>query len=58
MGCGRVGSYLARNLQDAGHSVSVVDRDEAAFRRLPSSFEGRRVVGIGFDRDTLVAAGI
>lgn len=58
MGCGRVGSYLARNLQDAGHSVAVVDRDEAAFRRLPSSFEGRRVVGIGFDRDTLVAAGI
>ena len=58
MGCGRVGSYLARNLEDAGHSVAVVDRDEAAFRRLPSSFEGRRVVGIGFDRDTLVAAGI
>lgn len=58
MGCGRVGSYLARSLERAGHTVAIVDRDEAAFRRLPSSFEGRRVVGIGFDRDTLVAAGI
>ena len=58
MGCGRVGSTLARDLAAQGNSVAVVDRDEAAFRRLPSTFEGRRVVGIGFDRDTLLEAGI
>ncbi|MDE9366809.1 TrkA family potassium uptake protein [Luteipulveratus sp. YIM 133132] len=58
MGCGRVGSTLARSLEQQGHSVAVIDRDEAAFRRLGSGFEGRRVVGIGFDRQTLVQAGI
>ena len=58
MGCGRVGSSLARTLEDTGHSVAIVDRDESAFRRLPSSFLGRRIVGVGFDRETLVAAGI
>ena len=58
MGCGRVGSLLARKLEVSGHSVAVIDRDEAAFRRLPSSFEGDRVVGVGFDRETLVNAGI
>ena len=52
MGCGRVGSSLARTLEDTGHSVAIVDRDESAFRRLPSSFLGRRIVGVGFDRDT------
>ena len=58
MGCGRVGSSLARTLEDTGHSVAIVDRDESAFRRLPSSFLGRRIVGVGFDRETLIAAGI
>lgn len=58
MGCGRVGSSLARTLEAAGHTVAIVDRDESAFRRLPSTFLGRRVVGVGFDRETLVAAGI
>jgi trk system potassium uptake protein TrkA len=36
----------------------VVDQDETAFRRLGASFEGRRVTGVGFDRDTLREAGI
>ena len=58
MGCGRVGSLLALSLEKLGHDVAVVDQDEAAFRRLGSAFEGRRVTGIGFDRDTLNEAGI
>ena len=58
MGCGRVGSTLARTLEGAGHTVAIVDREEAAFRRLPPTFHGHRVVGVGFDRDTLVEAGI
>ncbi|MDF2092314.1 TrkA family potassium uptake protein [Knoellia sp. 3-2P3] len=58
MGCGRVGSTLARSLERQGHDVAVVDQDESAFRRLGSSFEGRRVTGVGFDRDTLIDAGI
>ena len=58
MGCGRVGSSLALSLEKLGHDVAVVDQFETAFRRLGSSFEGRRVTGIGFDRDTLTEAGI
>jgi trk system potassium uptake protein TrkA len=58
MGCGRVGSVLARGLELGGHSVAIVDRDAGAFRRLPAEFGGQRVTGIGFDRDTLIEAGI
>jgi len=58
MGCGRVGSTLAHILEGQEHSVSVVDRSEEAFRRLGSQFQGTRVTGIGFDRDTLIEAGI
>src|SRR5690606_668043 len=41
-----------------GHSVAVVDRRSKAFDRLPDGFGGRTVVGVGFDRDRLRAAGI
>ena len=58
MGCGRVGSALARSLEKLGHSVAVVDRDPGAFRRLPPEFSGMKITGIGFDRDTLLEAGI
>ncbi len=58
MGCGRVGSMLALSLEQQGHSVAIIDRDETAFRRLGTDFVGRRVTGIGFDRDTLREARI
>ncbi len=58
MGCGRVGATLAARLDRTGHSVSVIDRSADAFRRLPSDFSGRKVKGIGFDRDALSQAGI
>jgi trk system potassium uptake protein TrkA len=58
MGCGRVGSALARALNRAGHSVAVIDRDEIAFRRLGSDFTGQQVLGVGFDRDTLLQSRI
>jgi trk system potassium uptake protein len=58
MGCGRVGSALARELEGLGHSVAVIDRDAGAFRRLSPDFSGRTVTGVGFDRDTLLEAGV
>jgi trk system potassium uptake protein TrkA len=58
MGCGRVGSTIAHGLEAAGHSVAVVDQDAGAFRRLGPDFRGRQVTGVGFDRDTLIEAGI
>lgn len=58
MGCGRVGSSLARALERRGHDVAVIDQDETSFTRLGPTFEGRTVTGLGFDRDTLTEAGI
>ena len=58
LGCGRVGSLLADRLDEAGHSVAIVDQDAQAFRRLSGRFSGSTVKGIGFDRETLEKAGI
>ena len=58
MGCGRVGSAIARRLEGIGHSVAVIDQDPEAFRRLGPEFGGRQVTGLGFDRQTLLAAGV
>jgi trk system potassium uptake protein TrkA len=58
MGCGRVGATLAHTLEDAGHSVAIIDQDDRAFRRLRQGFTGRKVTGVGFDRDTLKQAGV
>ena len=58
MGCGRVGAALAAQLDSYGHSVAVIDRSSDAFRRLPADFSGRKVKGMGFDRDALEQAGI
>ncbi|HMA47951.1 MAG TPA: TrkA family potassium uptake protein [Frankiaceae bacterium] len=57
LGCGRVGSTLARSLDKRGHSVAIIDQDATAFARLGEDFGGRTVTGIGFDRDTLIEAG-
>ena len=58
MGCGRVGSALAKGLEQLDHSVAIIDRDAGAFRRLSGDFVGTKITGIGFDRDTLLEAGI
>lgn len=58
MGCGRVGSSLASELEAAGHSVAIIDLSREAFRRLGADFKGRTITGVGFDRDTLLEAGI
>jgi len=58
MGCGRVGSTLAHILEEQGHSVAIIDQNREAFRKLRSGFKGKRIVGVGFDQDVLVEAGI
>ena len=58
MGCGRVGSTLARSLEDRNHTVSVIDNNPDAFRRLGPSFNGEKVTGYGFDQEVLERAGI
>jgi trk system potassium uptake protein TrkA len=58
LGCGRMGSGLARALALRRHAVTVVDVDPAAFSRLGPSFPGRTVTGSAVDRETLLAAGV
>lgn len=58
MGCGRVGEQLAQLMSEEGHDVAVIDYDASALARLGPDFNGRRVKGVGFDRDVLLRAGI
>jgi len=57
VGCGRVGSALAKLLDSDGHEVIVVDENAAAFKRLGQKFKGHVVVGTGIDYDVLKRAG-
>jgi trk system potassium uptake protein TrkA len=57
VGCGRVGSALAKYLDADGHEVIVVDEDPAAFKRLGPKFKGHVMVGTGIDYDVLKRAG-
>jgi trk/ktr system potassium uptake protein len=58
MGCGRVGAALSLQLAPLDHTLAVIDQEPLAFRRLGEDFPGRQVAGVGFDRDTLIEAGI
>jgi trk system potassium uptake protein TrkA len=57
VGCGRVGSFVARQLADEGWDVTCIDEDEAALGRL-GDWAGGFVVGHGMDVDVLEQAGI
>src|SRR5215472_16180171 len=64
VGCGRVGSRLAQELDDEGHDVTIVDSNPDSFSRSASrgafgdSFRGNFVVGDGTEADLLRRAGI
>jgi trk system potassium uptake protein TrkA len=64
VGCGRVGSRLASELDEEGHEVTIVDRDPGSFSRAASrealnqDFKGNFLVGDGTEADLLRRAGI
>jgi len=59
VGCGRTGAFLAELLDHSGdNTVSIVDLDRSAFKRLPADFRGTPVLGDGTDMDILRQAGI
>ena len=58
IGCGRVGSTIALQLQNEGWDVTVVDENEDALSRLGENWPGAFLVGHGMDADLLRAAGI
>ncbi len=58
VGCGRIGSELARLLSSEGHDVVIVDKNPEAFKKLGGGFNGLTLVGNGFDLELLKEAGI
>lgn len=58
VGCGRVGSELAKLLSSEGHDVVIIDKNQLSFDRLGESFNGVTLVGNGFDLALLKQAGI
>ena len=58
IGCGRVGAGLAKTLMGRSHSITIIDKDPLAFDKLGAKFKGQTVLGVGFDREVLLKAGI
>ena len=58
MGCGRVGRQVSQMMANEGHDVTVIDKNAEPLARLGLDFKGRKIQGVGFDRDVLLAAGI
>jgi trk system potassium uptake protein len=58
VGCGRVGSALARSLADEGWEVVVVEQNEESLARLGSDWRHPVIIGHGMDADVLEEAGI
>jgi trk system potassium uptake protein TrkA len=58
LGCGRVGAALAMKLDQAGHTVAVIDSTNDSFQRLDPKFKGERIIGNGVDEEVLKRAGV
>lgn len=57
-GCGRLGSLLANELSKQGHSVVVIDRQEARFENLTADFSGFQIEGDVVEHEVLRSAKI
>ena len=58
IGCGRVGSAVAKGLIADGWDVTAVDEQEEALARLGSRWAGGFIVGHGMDAEILRRAGV
>ena len=58
IGCGRVGSTIAKRFAAEGWDVTAVDEKESALNRLGEDWAGGFVVGHGMDSAVLRKAGI
>ncbi|MEN6300739.1 MAG: NAD-binding protein [Anaerolineaceae bacterium] len=58
MGCGRVGTQLAKIMSKENHDITVIDSTNEALDRLGNEFKGKIISGVGFDKDILIKAGI
>jgi trk system potassium uptake protein TrkA len=58
VGCGRVGSAVAKKLTKSGWDVTAIDENEEALARLGENWSGGFIVGHGMDVNVLREAGI
>ncbi|MDF2673013.1 MAG: trkA2 [Clostridiales bacterium] len=58
IGCGRLGSTVAKMLSNEGHDIAIIDNDIDNLDRLGSGFNGHRIRGVEFDNDVLLDGGI
>jgi len=58
IGAGKVGTFLAKDLCDAGHSVLVIERDEDLVGHLSKEIGCRWMVGDGCELATLATCGL
>lgn len=58
VGCGRIGSMLATDLSNEGNDVVIIDQDRLKLDDLGSGFNGLRSIGVEYDNDVLLEAGI
>ena len=58
IGCGRVGSTIAKRFAAEGWDVTAIDEKESALNRLGEDWTGGFVVGHGMDTAVLREAGI
>ena len=57
-GCGRMGARTANMMCEAGHEVTVIDKEMDSFNRLSSDFKGTKILGNGLEVSTLEKAGL
>jgi trk system potassium uptake protein TrkA len=58
LGLSRFGVQFANLMLEAGHPLTLIDRDPEAFGRLPAGFPAARLLGIGIDQDVMRKAGV
>ena len=58
VGCGKFGVRVSEYLSRQNHDVTVVDSDRETFHSLSEEFTGRKVCGVGYDKDVMNEAGI
>jgi len=54
-GYGRVGRYLAHELESQGHTIAVIDRNPDVYEEF-EGINGLRLNGEVFDRDTMMTS--
>ena len=58
VGCGKVGTALARQLSEEDHNVTVIDTNKARVEHISESYDVMGITGNGSSITTLSEAGI